>query len=158
MKIDFFLRLRREKQNRKMILGSLLIILTFSKWSHSVPIPLAPSDRSTECSGHGRVVDGKCECEDTFLVRFFFRSFSYIFFSSSNFNTQGDRCQLQMGSNGYGIFVGDHSMRSHKEGECEHGTYVVVDTYLISLASPTIVARKFNPKSTLEFKLEYYEI
>ena len=72
MKIDFFLRLRREKQNRKMILGSLLIILTFSKWSHSVPIPLAPSDRSTECSGHGRVVDGKCECEDTFLVRFFF--------------------------------------------------------------------------------------
>lgn len=85
MKIDFFLRLKREKQNRKMILGSLLIILTFSKWSHSVPIPLAPSDRSTECSGHGRVVDGKCECEDTFLVRFFFVLFRYIFFSSSNF-------------------------------------------------------------------------
>jgi hypothetical protein len=63
-----------------------------------------------------------------------------------------------MGSNGYGIFVGDHSMRTHKEGECEHGTYVVVDTYLISLASPTIVARKINPKSTLELKVEYYEI
>jgi len=28
-----------------------------------------------------------------------------------------------MGSNGYGIFVGDHSLRTHKEGQCEHGTY-----------------------------------
>ena len=51
-----------------------------SKWSHSVPIPLAPSDRSMECSGHGRVVDGKCECEDTFLVRFFFVLFHIYFF------------------------------------------------------------------------------
>ena len=40
----------------------------------SVPIPLAPSDRSKECSGHGRVVDGKCECEDTFLGNYISRN------------------------------------------------------------------------------------
>ena len=40
-----------------------------------------------------------------------------------------------MGSNGYGIFVGDHSMRTHKEGECEHGTYVVVILLVFKLNS-----------------------
>ena len=54
------------------------VVLFCSILVHSVPIPLAPSDRSRECSGHGRVVDGKCECEDTFLGTFIY------FFPSCN--------------------------------------------------------------------------